>query len=137
MKKFIYLIPAALLLFSSCASTRSASSLAGEWNVVGLNGQAITPEEGKTPFLGFDLEKSQVYGFTGCNRMSANLNAEAFVKGKAEFGHWAATRMYCQDDKYERPLFEALGKVTASQVKKSEILLKDKEGNVLLTLKRK
>lgn len=135
MKKYLYLIPAAMLLFASCA-TKSAYVLSGDWSVVKLNDQTITPAE-NTPFIGFDLNEGHVYGFTGCNRMTGELNARKFMKGEANFGHMATTRMLCQDDKYEQPLLEALGKVTTSEVSDKEITLKDKDGNVLLVLKKK
>ncbi len=137
MKKILYVVPAALLFLASCASSRSVYNLAGEWNVVGLNGQTITPVENVTPVMGFNLNDSSVYGFTGCNRMMGQIDAKAFMKGKADFGRLATTRMLCQDDKYERALLDALSKATESEVKGNVILLKDKDGNVLVTLQKK
>ena len=56
MKKTLFGLFAALLLMTSCASSRSAYKLSGEWNVVNLCGQAIAPSD-ETPFLGFDLNR--------------------------------------------------------------------------------
>lgn len=136
MKKFIYFIPAFLLFFASCASTKSVYQLIGEWSVVNLNGQNITPSEA-TPYLGFDINENRLYGFTGCNRLTGNLDANKFLKGKADFGHLATTRMLCQDDKFEQPFLEALNKVKTSEVNGEEILLKDEQGKVIITLKKK
>lgn len=126
----------ALMLFASCATTKSAYSIAGEWNVVNLNGQSITPNE-STPYLGFDINEERLYGFTGCNRLTGNLKTSQFMKGKAEFGPLATTRMLCQDDRYEQPFLDALNKVKKSEVTEKEILLKDEVGKVIITLKKK
>lgn len=136
MKKILYVLPMALMLFASCATTKSAYSLAGEWNVVNLNGQTITPSE-STPYIGFDINEERLYGFTGCNRLTGNLKTSQFMKGKADFGHLATTRMLCQDDKYEQPFLDALNKVKQSEMTENEILLKDGNGKVLITLKKK
>lgn len=135
MKKIFYVLPAVMMLFASCA-TKSAYVLAGEWNVVNLNGEQITPSE-ETPFIGFNLNDSQIYGFTGCNRMNSELNAKDFMKGKADFSKVATTRMMCGEDQYEGKFLKALNQVTASEVNGNDLLLKDKDGNVVMTLKKR
>ena len=45
MKKTLFGLFAALLLITSCASSRSAYKLSGEWSVVNLCGQAIAPSD--------------------------------------------------------------------------------------------
>lgn len=136
MKKFFYLIPAAILFLASCASSRSAYQLAGEWNVVNIDGTAITPGQ-DTPFIGFNLNEGVVYGFTGCNRMTSNINPKSFIKGDVDFSQVATTRMACRDDKYERIFLDALKKVTTSEVNDNEILLKDDYNKTIMVLKKK
>lgn len=136
MKKLAYLLPAALLVLASCASSKSAYRLAGEWQVVNINGQGVTPSD-QTPFLGFDLNENRVYGFTGCNRLTGGLDVKAFLKGHPDFSKLGMTRMLCQDDKYESPFMDALNKVVESELADGEMLLKDQNGNVVLTLKKK
>ena len=135
MKKFFYVLPAAMMLFASCA-TKSAYVLSGEWNVVNIAGENITPSE-ETPFLGFNLNDSQIYGFTGCNRLNCNLNAKDFVKGKADFTKVATTRMMCHKDKYEAKFLKALNESTQTEVNDSSILLKNKDGQTVMTLKKR
>ena len=137
MKKTFFGLFAALLLMTSCASSRSAYKLSGEWNVVNLCGQAIAPS-GETPFLGFDLNQNVLYGFTGCNRLTGSLDAAKLLKGKADFGPLGLTRMLCPDDKYEQPFLEALGKVEGAAFGEDNLLLlKDNKGNTLITLKKR
>lgn len=47
------------------------------------------------------------------------------------------TRMLCPDDTYESRFMDALSKVKSSEVKDNEMLLKDANGNVIITLKKK
>lgn len=136
MKRILYIIPAAMLLFGACASTKSAYTVGGEWNVTNLNGKTITPSD-ETPFLGFDQAKGTIYGFSGCNRLTGTIDLQKFANGKPDFSHMGMTRMMCPDDTYEREFMSALDKVKTSEVKDGEILLKDAKGNVLITLKKR
>lgn len=136
MKKILYIIPATMLLLASCATSKSAYTVAGEWSVTNLNGQSITPSD-ETPFLGFDTSKGHVYGFTGCNRLTGEINLKDFANGKPDFSKMGMTRMLCPDNTYERSFMDALGKVKSSEVKGDEMLLKDANGNVIITLKKK
>lgn len=136
MKKIFYIISAAMMLLSSCASQKSAYSIGGEWNVINLNGQSITPSD-ETPFLGFDQAKGNVYGFTGCNRLTGSINLKKLANGKPDFSQMGMTRMLCPDDVYEGPFMDALSKVKTSELKDGEMLLKDAQGKVIIILKKK
>lgn len=136
MKRILYIIPAAMMLLSSCASQKSAYSVGGEWNVVSLNGESITPSD-ETPFLGFDQAKGHIYGFTGCNRLTGSINLKKMANGKPDFSQMGMTRMMCPDNKYERPFMDALSRVKTSEIKGNEMLLKDAQGKVIITLKKK
>ena len=106
MKKILYIIPATMLLLASCATSKSAYTVAGEWSVTNLNGQNITPSD-ETPFLGFDTSKGHVYGFTGCNRLTGEINLKDFANGKPNFSKMGMTRMLCPDDTYESRFMDA------------------------------
>ena len=136
MQKMKLLLPAALLLLASCATSQSAYRLAGEWNVVNLCGTNIVPAD-DTPFLGFDINEGVLYGFTGCNRLTGRLDAAQFLKGKATIGPLGMTRMLCQDAKYETRFVATLDKVAASEIDGDTMYLKDDKGNTLITLKKK
>lgn len=136
MKKLLYLVPATLLMLASCTGSKSVYQLAGEWNVVNLAGTRITPSQ-QTPFLGFNLNDGQVYGFTGCNRLTGALDAKAFVKGKPDFSKLGCTRMLCQDDQYEAAFLDALNQVKKSEVTATDMHLFDANGNEILTLKKR
>ena len=56
MKKFMYLIPATLLMVASCATNKSVYQLSGDWNVVDLQRPSYSPAE-NTPFVGFDTNE--------------------------------------------------------------------------------
>lgn len=136
MKRILYIIPAAMMLLSSCASQKSAYSVGGEWNVISLNGESVTPSD-ETPFLGFDQAKGHIYGFTGCNRLTGSINLKKLANGKPDFSQMGMTRMMCPDNKYERPFMDALSQVKTSEIKDGEMLLKDAQGKVIITLKKK
>lgn len=136
MKRILYIIPAAMMLLSSCASQKSAYSVGGEWNVISLNGESVTPSD-ETPFLGFDQAKGHIYGFTGCNRLTGSINLKKLANGKPDFSQMGMTRMMCPDNKYERPFMDALAKVKTSEIKDGEMLLKDAQGKVIIKLKKK
>ena len=136
MKKFIYIIPAAMLLLASYAASKSAYTVSGEWSVTNINGRSITPSS-ETPFLGFDTSKGNIYGYTGCNRLTGSIDLKRFANGKPDFSHMGMTRMLCPDDTYEREFMDALNKVKTSEVNGNTMLLKDAEGKVVLTLQKK
>ena len=136
MKRFLYIIPAAMLLLASCASSQSAYTVGGEWQVTNMNGKSITPSD-ETPFIGFDRANGNVYGFTGCNRLTGTANLKKLANGKVDFKQMGMTRMLCPDDVYETEFMEALNQATSMEMKGNEMLLKNKQGKLVLTLKKK
>lgn len=129
---------AALTLgLASCSTTKSAYGLGGEWDVVNLQGKTITPEKDVTPYLGFDLNKGHVYGFTGCNRLTGSIDAKALANGKADFSKTGCTRMMCPDSRYESTFLQALGQASQSKMEGNTLLLSDSKGHVVMTLKKR
>lgn len=134
---FPTLLLTTVLAVASCTTTKSAYSLAGEWDVTMINGTRVKPVADVTPFLGFDLNEGHVYGFTGCNRLTGSIDAKALANGKADFSRMGSTRMLCHDDSYERPFLDALGKACRSTLAGDSLQLMDKSGNVLVTLHKR
>lgn len=125
-----------LLMGASCGTTRSMYQLLGEWNVIQLNGESITPRD-DTPFLGFDMDKQQVYGFTGCNRLTGTFDPQKLANGKVDFSKMGCTRMLCQDDRYERPFLEALAQAHRSKLLGDTLSLFNAQGKEIITLKKR
>lgn len=138
MKGFFRIAVIVIFMSGVCFScnTPSPEKLAGEWNVVELKGEAVVPTD-KTPFLGFDVKDSRIYGFTGCNRITGTLDAEQLLKGKPDFSKMGSTRMMCHDDKYETKFLEALSSVEKAECKGKDIVLSDKDGSVLVRLRKR
>lgn len=136
MKKQLLFFPAALMTLLSCTAQKTVCDIAGEWNVTSINGQGVADGE-DAPTMGFSPSENMVYGFTGCNRLTGSFDAKSFLQGKADFSQLGMTRMLCHDAKYERPLVDALGKASKSEISENEIKLKDRDGKVLLILTKK
>lgn len=131
---------AVMALMASCASMKKTASLDmlnGEWNILKVNGKDITAVQlDNRAFIGFDISAKRVFGCTGCNRMTGALKADA-ATGTLTFDEkMAMTRMMCRNMELEQQLTEAMGKVTNYQTTKSGLLLKDKNGTVVLELCR-
>ena len=133
MKFLKFLAPALLGLSLSCSSNRTVENLEGKWYVTDLEGMKITPSE-RTPYLGFNTAQSQMYGYTGCNRLTGALNAKSFVMGKINMARLASTRMLCPDSPYEAPFLQALGRVSRLRINNNHMWLSDSAGRTLITL---
>ena len=81
MKKNIFIIAMAAVMASACSSSKqvvSSADLNGEWTIEKVNGTAINKNAGdEIPFLGFEVDKKNVYGCTGCNRDHGNKGQQA------------------------------------------------------------
>ena len=134
------LLMAAMTLMASCASVKKTASLDainGEWNIVKINGKDITatPLDSRA-FIGFDVAAKRVYGCAGCNRMTGALQADAATGALTFDDKMAMTRMMCHNMDVEQQVVESMSKVATYQTTKSGLQLKDKEGNVVLELKK-
>lgn len=129
-------LAAVLLAQTSCSSSRLATELAGEWQVVSIDGQELETGE-DTPYLGFDIDRKRLYGYTGCNRLTGTLKPKAFANGHPDFSNLGMTRMLCANDEQERRFIDALNQVSASEIANGEMRLKDNNGKVRITLRKK
>lgn len=120
MKKVMFSLcmAGALMAFSSCRSSKNVmpqASLAGEWNIVELNGTAVVPAPGQEfPFIGFNADNGNVYGSTSCNRIMGTVNL-AGKPGEIDLSTLGATRMACPDMTLEQNILSALKQVNRYQ----------------------
>ena len=135
MKKIFLGFMAMVAMFVTSCDTKktvAVEELNGEWNVVSINGQEVTAEE--VPFLGMDITKKNLYGFTGCNRIMGTLDIAAEKPGLVAFENVAGTKMMCRDMKLEDSLMKALEKVAGYDATEKGFNLLDVEGNVVMTI---
>ena len=121
-------------LLSSCANVGKTVNLAGEWNIVSVEGQQVA--SGEDPFLGFDMNEGRLYGNAGCNNIMASVAVDS-VKGSIELSEVGATRRMCPDMKLEDQVLAALGKVAGYQASEAGVELTDANGNVVFGLEKK
>lgn len=116
MKKIVVSLCAicVVLSFSSCRSAKeitTVSSLNGEWNIIEINGSAVTPGSGKDfPYIEFDTTTGKLSGNSGCNRMMGSFDTNAKA-GEIDLGAIAGTRMMCPDMTIEQNVLNALKNV--------------------------
>lgn len=141
MKKTV--LKAAVILcagagFTACGSGKQAVQaidLAGEWNIVTVNGDTIETEN--TPYLGLDMAEKRLYGNAGCNRMMGTFEADSLHPGKIQFGQIGTTRMMCPDMDTEGKVLQALNSVQGYAATEQGVALTDAEGKAVLTLEKR
>ena len=111
-------------------------TLDGEWNVIQIRGEGISPAE-NTPFIGFKVAEKQLYGFTGCNRMTGTIDFEKFVAGEPDFSNMGTTRMACADDKYETKFLQALNAAKKVKMGYNTFSLLDEKGSTLVMFQKR
>lgn len=127
----------ALLALSACSGPRQTLNLGGEWDVIQIDTIHITPEKDVTPFLGFNAVNGEVYGFTGCNRLTGEINKRNLAEGVVDFSRMGSTRMLCRDNAYESAMLEALQRVSRATANNDTLRLMEANGNPVLILKKR
>lgn len=139
----------AMFLISSCSSSKkalTAGSLNGEWSIIEVDGQRITPAtQQHTPFIGFDYAQKRIYGNSGCNRMMGTFSIDSLKPGMINFGPVAGTRMACPDMTVEQKVLAALEGVRAYELvdcnnnttDSCKISLRDSNGRQLILIERR
>ena len=143
MKKTV-LILSAVLVFSFisgccckvCAVEQEKITIYASWMIEELPAAAaakIKPAP-KAEISFSNSKESKVYGCAGDNRFFGNVT----VKGnKLIFSHMGMTRMLGPNAKYEGLFMEALNQVTGFTVINGKTCLVNKDGKVVMVLKRK
>ena len=118
---------------------RSASGqdIAGEWDLISLDGKAVSVSGEQRPYMGFDLREGMVSGSTGCNRMMGAVTVDRKL-GILSFGPISGTRMACPDMSLEQALFSAMEKVRSYAFHPDgSLALLDETGGELMVLRRR
>jgi len=141
MKKVQMALMGGIIALASCATTNKTVTLndiAGEWNIVEVNGETLDTSKSDTkPFIGFDLKEGRVYGSSGCNRImnKIDLNAKA---GTIDLQNMASTMMMCPDMDTERKVLDALTKAKSyRKAGKNKVELCDANGKKVALLTKK
>ena len=119
---------------TACGSSKSAAGsvdLSGEWTIVSVDGEKIDIAE--MPYIGFDMAGKRVYGNSGCNRMSGELDIDT-VASAIKLNKVASTRMMCPDMDTETKVLGALANVTGYKGTEEGVALTDAEGKDILSL---
>lgn len=113
-------------LMTSCSSF-NPENISKEWDVVKIGTQDVVPGP-NSPFIGF--EKSEIYGFTGCNRINGGITISGH---DFDAKNIATTMKLCPNAVYEQGFLGALNK--AEEIKESEagFELLDNEGKSVIT----
>lgn len=141
MKRNFYfgmaLLAAATLSLSSCGAGKQATmaDLAGEWDVVALEGDDLKGDE--LPYMGFNTTEGRVYGYAGCNRLTGILD-KTNAAGAISFDNMASTRMMCADMATEDRMLSVLRDVKAYRFgDKGSIFFADGAGRVVAQLRKR
>ena len=140
MNKKIVLLMAVLaggLMMVACGSSKksvSIANLAGEWEIMEVNNQPVSAEQ--TPFLGFDVNKGQLYGNAGCNSLMATISFNEASNGLS-FDAIGSTKRMCPDMAMEDAVLQALGAVKSFALDGEKLILNDADGKELMELKKR
>lgn len=103
----------------------------GKYDVVSIYGDQI--DEKARVDMNFNGQLKRVTGSTGCNKYSAPMILE---EGNLILGNAMVTEMYCMFMPIESKFLKALTEVEFYRYKADEILLLDKNKNVILKGKK-
>ena len=139
MKKNIFIIAMAAVMASACSSSKqvaSSADLNGEWTIEKVNGTAINKSVGdEIPFLGFDVDKKNVYGCTGCNNLTGTMEIK---DNKLDLSKMGCTQMLCADMTNEQIVLGALEKVNSFSIDENgNLILSNKQGKAVIELAKK
>ena len=142
MRNLVVIVVAVLMGMAVCScgvSKRSASmqDIAGEWDVMSLNGKVVSVPDTDRPYMGFNLQEGMVSGSTGCNRMMGAVTVDR-KQGTLSFGPISGTRMACPDMSLEQAIFIAMEKARGYAFLPDDTLsLLDETGGELMVLRRR
>lgn len=132
-----HLILILLVAAMSCKGKQSSSQsvqtqsavLSGTYQVTDL---VDSPLGDKKPEINFDNKEMRVNGNSGCNSYFGPYEQEGTT---LNFGVLASTEMACQEPlmRAEIALYNAFGNTVTFQLENDILILKDAEGNDLLT----
>ena len=106
----------------------------GLWQLLYINGIKVTKEQSgkELPQLEFKTTDNSLSGSTGCNRISGKIRVTPYL---VDFENLAATRMFCDNAKFETPLLQLL-RGSLSYTLANEELIFTKEGKQVMVFRR-
>lgn len=135
MKKLTKIIPtlAISMAVSSCAVHTFGVNLSGDWKVTSINGTAV-PETMSEPTLSFTGKRS-FSGVTGVNVMNGKFKHSG---SKLKFNDAPITRMMADpvSMQVEDSYIKALQNASTVSEDNGTLILKDKSGKAVMTLKK-
>lgn len=135
MKKITKIIPALAfsLTMSSCAVHTAGVNLSGDWKVTTINGTQV-PETMSEPTLSFTGKRS-FSGVTGVNVMNGKYKLSG---NKLRFSDAPITRMMADpvSMQVEDSYIKALQDASTVSEDNGTLILKDKSGKAVMTLKK-
>jgi heat shock protein HslJ len=139
MKKTFLLLSMAVLLTSSCSSSKNSLGsmmqvLNAKWALQSIAGQTGLGDlfGGQMPFLQFDTQASRVSGNNGCNSLTGPLKIEE--GNKISFANMASTRKACPGQG-ESVFMNALNTVTNFKVDNGVLKLLNQGEEVMSFIK--
>lgn len=124
-----------LVALCSCGTKKAAvsGSIDGNWKIIEVDGEKVADVE-KTPTITFDTKANRVNGNAGCNNFFGGFTHKGnSLKFDDNMG---ATRMMCQNMKFEDKAFQAFPKVVAAKINGNQLLLQDANGKTLFVLEK-
>ena len=126
-----------MTLEKKAAPEVSLSDLSGEWVIELVNGKKIVGTAEVTPFIGFNLDESRIYGNMCCNTINGALTQEDGKPNSLRFDNVATTMMMCPDMETETIVLNALNETKSFSMKDNKVYLLGENGNELLVLKKR
>ena len=134
---YVMMLPMVLGMMISCSQAKvDAKKLEGKWNVIEVKGEKILKEG--LPYMEFDMAQNKLHGNAGCNIFNTTVTLDDNDVSSITIAPGAATMMACPDMATEDAIMKAMVDVNAVKAGKSEneMVLVDKDGNVLLVLSK-
>ena len=88
------------------------SDLQGTWDVVKVNGEALSDSMENRPFFSLDVTEKTLSGNAGCNQMNGKFKTLEKQSNSLVFLPITSTRMTCSDIETEFAVLAALKEVT-------------------------
>ncbi len=108
--------------------------LNGQWSVAKVGNDGVD-DEGVNIF--FDISEKKLHGNTGCNYFNGDITMDPAAANSVNFTNMIVTRMACPNGDRERKMLVSLEQTTtAIRGGEGKVLLIDRKGKTLLTLKR-
>lgn len=133
MKRYVAMT--AVCLLAGCTPTpKETATLRGiDWNLLEIDGKAISTSPDQQPTLLLDNEGGHAAGSGGCNSYNA-----AFTQDETtlRLSPAMASKRGCaaEVNQLEMAFFQALSKVASQRINEGQLLLLDGEGKVLMRL---